>query len=100
MPATKKAPANDPVTPTMKPVTIGATAPIRLLTKFMMPPTVAAPPFGAISDGIDQPTGAAAASPARASEIHPIASTGLVVNAAPKYRQPEQHAAHQYRLSD
>jgi hypothetical protein len=44
----------------MKPVTTGAATPIKLLTKFMMPPIVPTPPFGAMSDGSDQPTGVAA----------------------------------------
>ncbi len=52
--------------PTMKPVTMGATTPIMLLEKFMMPPNVPAPPFGATSEGRDPVTGAAADSPVNA----------------------------------
>jgi hypothetical protein len=39
----------------------------------MMPPMVPAPPFGAIKDGSDQPTGAAEARPPRAIEIQKMA---------------------------
>ena len=46
------------------------------------------PPFGAISEGIDQPTGAAADRPLRATEIHRIAHTGLVVWVAPNTARP------------
>ncbi len=60
-PATRKALENEWVAPTKNPVTAGATAPIRLLRKFITPPMLPVPPRGAISDGIDHPTGAAAA---------------------------------------
>ena len=49
----------------------------------MIPPMVPVPPRGAISDGIDQPTGAAAARPLSATEIQTTAQTGLVVKVAP-----------------
>src|SRR5579863_1048073 len=83
-PATRNAFVKECVLPTIIPVTIGATAPITLLAKFIMLPTVPTPPRGAISDGKDQPTGAAAASPLSATEIQTIASTGSVVVVAPK----------------
>ena len=87
-PAIRNALPNDCVSPTTNPVTAGATTPIMLLAKFMMPPMVPVPPFGAISEGIDQPTGAAADSPLRATEIHEIAHTGLVVWVAPNTARP------------
>ncbi len=72
-PARMKARLKDCVAPTIKPVMIGAAMPVMLLRKFMMPPIVAAPPFGAISEGIDQPAGAAAASPLSDTVIQKIA---------------------------
>src|SRR4051794_28441737 len=87
-PATRNALVKECVLPTIMPVTIGATAPITLFAKFMMLPTVPTPPRGAISDGNDQLTGAAAPSPLRATEIHAIASTGSVVVVAPKTASP------------
>src|SRR5579871_3688211 len=87
-PATRKAAANEFVSPTRKPVTAGATAPIRLLRKFITPPMDPVPPRGAISEGIDQPTGAAAASPLSAIDIQTMAQTGLVVAVAPKTARP------------
>jgi len=39
----------------------------------MIPPTVPVPPVSAISDGSDQPTGAAAARPYSAMETHTMA---------------------------
>ena len=54
----------------------------------MMPLMVPVPPRGAISDGIDQPTGAAAASPLSATEIQTIAQTGSVVTVAPNTARP------------
>ena len=59
-----------------------------LFKKFMIPPMVAVPPRGAIKDGIDQPTGAAAASPLSATEIQRIAQIGSVVNVAPNTATP------------
>src|SRR5487761_565372 len=59
-----------------------------LLAKFMIPPTVPVPPLGAINEGSDQPTGAAAASPVRASEIQATATTGRVVVVAPNTARP------------
>src|SRR5271165_7152373 len=88
MPATRNAVENEFVAPTTKPVTAGATAPIRLLAKFITPPIVPVPPRGAINDGIDQPTGAAAASPESAIVIQTIAQTGLVVQVAPNTARP------------
>src|SRR5438045_3161465 len=55
---------------TTKPVTIGAAIPESWLLKFMIPPTVPTLSRGAISDGIDQPTGAAIESPVSANAIH------------------------------
>ena len=63
MPATRKFAANDPVRSKIIPATIGATIPARLLTKFMMLPTVPTVPFGAINDGMLHPMGAANARP-------------------------------------
>src|ERR1700730_1776848 len=83
MPAVRNAPVNECVAPTMYPVVIGATTPIMLFKKFMIPPIVPVPPRGAIKDGIDQPTGAAAANPLSAIEIQRIATTASVVNVAP-----------------
>jgi hypothetical protein len=90
MPATRNAPVKDRVAPTMWPVVIGATTPIMLFKKFMIPPIVAVPPRGAIREGIDQPTGAAAASPLSATEIQRIAHTGSVVNMAPNTARPSR----------
>src|SRR3569833_2943497 len=59
-----------------------------LFVKFMMAPTVAVPPRGAIKDGKDQHTGAAAASPLRATEIQAVATTGSVVVLAPNTASP------------
>ena len=61
---------------------------MRLLKKFMIPPIVPVPPLGAMSDGIDQPTGAAAARPLSAMVIQKIAHTGLVVIVAPNTARP------------
>jgi hypothetical protein len=57
----------------------------------MIPPMVPVPPRGAISDGIDQPTGDAAASPLSATEIQMIAQTGLVVSVAPNTARPSRY---------
>src|ERR1700739_668385 len=59
-----------------------------LFRKFIIPPMVPVPPRGAISDGIDQPTGDAAASPLSATEIQTIAQTGSVVTVAPNTARP------------
>src|ERR1019366_4003833 len=72
----------------MRPVAIGAAIPIALTAKFMMPPTAPTPPFGATRDGSDQPTGAAAARPAREMEIQKIAHAGLAVIVAPTTAKP------------
>ena len=69
MPATRNAPAKEWVMPTMKPVITGAATPIRLLVKLTMPPIVPVPPRGAISDTMDEPTGAAADRPVSAMVI-------------------------------
>ena len=66
----------------------------------MMPPIVPVPPRGAISDGIDQPTGAAAARPLSAMEIQTIAQTGSVVMVAPNTARPSSMPDHQHRLAD
>jgi hypothetical protein len=62
---------------------MGATTPIMLLEKFMMPPTAPTPALGATRDGRDQATGAAAASPVNANEIHASAMAGRLVVVAP-----------------
>ena len=54
----------------------------------MTPPMAPVPPRGAISEGIDHPTGAAAASPESAIEIQKIAHTGLSVVVAPNTARP------------
>ena len=54
----------------------------------MMPPMEPVAPRGAISDGMDQPTGAAAARPLSAIEIQTTAQPGLVVSVAPKTARP------------
>ena len=54
----------------------------------MMPPMLPVPPRGAISDGIDHPTGAAAAKPESAIEIQKIAQPGLSVVVAPNTASP------------
>jgi hypothetical protein len=59
-----------------------------LFKKFMIPPMVAVPPRGAIKDGIDQPTGAVAASPLNTTEIRTIAQTVSVVKVAPNTAKP------------
>jgi hypothetical protein len=82
MPATRNAPVKDCVAPTIARC-YGATTLIMLFPKFMTPPIVAVPPRGAIKDGIDQPSGAAAASPLSAAEMQRIAQTGSVVNVEP-----------------
>ena len=87
-PATRNAIEKEFVAPTTKPVTAGATAPMRLLKKFITPPIVPVPPRGAISDRIDQPTGAAAARPLSAIVIQTIAHTALVVIVAPNTARP------------
>jgi hypothetical protein len=58
-----------------------------LFKRFVIPPMVAVPLRGAIEDGIDQPT-AAAASPLNVIEIQKIAQTGSVVNVAPNTARP------------
>lgn len=87
-PAIRNALVKEFVAPTMKPVTTGAATPIKLLTKFMMPPIVPTPPLGTMRDGKDQPTGAAAARPPSAIEIQTIAHMGLVVSVAPNTARP------------
>src|SRR5260370_425659 len=59
-----------------------------LFKKFMIPPIVPALPRGAISDGMDQATGAAAAKPLNAIEIQKMAQTGLVLSVAPNTASP------------
>ena len=59
-----------------------------LLVKLRMPPTVPAPPFGAISDTIEDPTGAAADSPEIAIDNHSSAQPGFTVKAAPMTASP------------
>src|SRR5438445_7005591 len=87
-PATRKAPEKEWVIPTMKPVITGAATPIRLLTRFTNPPTVAVPPRGLISDTIEDATGAAALTPDSAMVIQATAQTGLVVKVAPNTARP------------
>src|SRR6185312_9244651 len=82
-PAIRNASTKEWVLPTTKPVTMGATTPIMLLEKFMMPPTAPTPALGATSEGRDQATGAAAASPVKASDIHASAIAGRLVVVAP-----------------
>ena len=74
--------------PTTKPVMTGAAIPIRLLVKLTMPPIVPVPPRGAMSETIEEPTGAAAARPVRAIVIQVMAHTGSVVPTAPKTARP------------
>src|SRR5665213_216112 len=61
---------------------------MRLLDRFMRLLNEPTPPFGAISEGSDQQTGAAEASPPRAIEIHRIAQFGSVVRVAPNTASP------------
>ena len=61
--ATKNAAAKDCRPLTRYPVMTGAAMPEIWFDKFMMPPTEPTLSPGAMSDGIDQPTGAAADNP-------------------------------------
>ena len=93
-PAVINAPVNECVAPTMYPVVTGATTPIILFKKFMMPPMVPVPPRGAISDGIDQPTGAAAAKPAQRDRYPDDCPDRAGGKGSAKHREAEQHAQH------
>src|SRR5205814_10034806 len=88
VPATRKAPLNEPEAATMAPVTIGEITPIVAFTQFMMLPTVPVPPRGAISAGIAQPAGAAVASPQSEIVTHTSAQPVLLVNAVPNTAVP------------
>src|SRR3954468_10470448 len=88
MPATKNAPEKDLVQPTMKPVVMGATTPIKLFTKLVKPPTVAVPPRGLISDTTEDATGAAAEMPDSAMEIQTSAQKGSEVREMPNTASP------------
>ena len=98
-PATRKAAENEFVSPTMTPVTAGATAPIRLLKKFITPPIVPVPPRGAISDGIDHPTGAAAASPLSAIEIQTDRPERGGRHGGAEDGEAQHHPADEHRLA-
>src|SRR5665213_4410605 len=86
--ATRNASVKELVVPRMYPVAMGAAAPIRLLARFMRLPNDPTPPLGAISEGNEQQTGAAEASPPRAMEIHMIAQFGSEVRVAPNTASP------------
>jgi len=62
----------------------------------MMPPTVPTWPLGAISDGIDHPTGAAAARPPRAMEIPRDRPTGVRGEGGAEHGQAEEHAGDEH----
>ena len=64
-----------------------------------MPPMVPVPPRGAISEGIDHPTGAAAASPLSAIEIQKIAQTGVGRGGGAEHREAQHHPAHEHGLA-
>ena len=80
---------NEPVVATMKPVIVGAKNAATLLRKFMIPPTCPVLLLGAISAGIDQPTGAEWNEiPATAIVIHATATFKSLVYAAPMTAKP------------
>src|SRR6516225_9913589 len=86
--ATRNGRRNDCELPTRYPVITGARIAGRLATKFMIPATRAALPGGAMSAGIDQPTGADAARPQSAIEIQKIAMCGSLLRVAPATARP------------
>src|SRR5580658_10210858 len=94
MPATRNAAAppnaqkNECVIDAMYPVTIGAEIAESWLPKFIIPPTVPTLSRGAISDGTDQATGAAADNPPIARLIQMRAVVALCAYAAPSIPKP------------
>src|SRR5450432_2937292 len=88
IPASKNAPVKERVSATMAPVAIGAATPMRLFMQFIMLPTDAVAPRGAINPGIDQPTGAAAERPEIDSDIQRMAQDGSRVSIAPNTVSP------------
>ena len=73
---------------TTYPVMIGAAIPESWLEKFTMPPTVPTLPRGAIIDGTDHPTGAAAARPPMEMLIQISARVAVWACAAPRMPSP------------
>src|SRR3954463_10240561 len=86
--AATNAPENDLVPATMYPVMIGAPIADSWLQKLLIPPTRPTLSRGAISDGMDHPTGAAAASPPIDTLIQNSAAVALCARAAPKMPRP------------
>src|ERR1700744_1253991 len=68
---------------------MGAAIPESWLEKFMIPPTLPTHPRGAISDGIDHPTGAAAERPLIEMLIQNRACPALCACAAPRMPSPK-----------
>src|SRR3981081_2873547 len=88
MPATAKAQKKERVACTTYPVTIGAEIPESWLPKFRIPPSVPTLSFGAIKEGIDQPTGDAADNPPIDRLIQNSADVAVCAFAAPKIPSP------------
>src|SRR3979411_1952836 len=88
--AAAKAHAKECVAEAMDPVTIGAWMAENSFPKLSMPPSVPTLPAGAISEGMDQHTGAAAASPPSEMLIQKIAEIGACRAPAPKKRTPKE----------
>src|SRR5258706_1675847 len=98
MPATAKAQKNERVACTTYPVTIGAAIPASWLPKFRIPPSVPTLSFGAIKEGIDQPTGDAADNPPIHRLIQISALVVVCACAAPKNSESQRSTSDKNRL--
>src|SRR3954447_18154576 len=88
MAAAPKARPNELVFPAKKPVAIGATTAAIWFPKFRIPPTFPVQLRGAIREGIDQPTGAAAARPPREILSQNTAVQAVRAKATPPTAKP------------
>ncbi len=90
---------NEPVRATMMPVIVGAKKPATLLRKFMIPPTWPVLLAGAISAGIDQPTGAWNEMPATATVIQNDRDVDVLGVRRADHREAHHQADDQHRLA-